>query len=613
MKQKLTLLLATVLLIGIILPIYSSTEGAEKPKALPISKAIPTAPLSQEQNKSTIFCVIQNDDGTPVSFGAGFDSGMGLATYLDPTQCSGYPIYPFRITDVHLYLYDQSSFYTWPVKIQVIIKNATLADKCLGPDTLTTLYSQSFTIPVDSSYANLYPHPMNLTLSTPLCVYQPFFLEIDYLTHPGVNDTLPAMLLDESLLPGDTCTNWGYLGDNIYFNWPGFWVGSPPGDVIIRASGYTHASECDTGWYWKADRINAPSGMPDFNQNQDEWVSYCGPAAAANCLWWYGAVPVSWSPPQLIDTLARYFHTNPSWGTFVDTMQMGLDQYFEDYSLPYQTHLYAMPFFHEMEESLKVSQDVILLLGKWEQVAEDSFIRTGGHYVTMAGVNSESLKVAFSDPDWNHAEDGYPGRVRPPHAAHPSDPLMHNDPTYVSQDIYISTETSPSPGNPHWGITDYPAATGLSPAFDGKNFHPSQLKYYSPAREGKNPTFIEVDYALMVCPKVSAVEEEETPNVPREFELYQNYPNPFNPVTTIHFTVHRPPSAVRSPYPTTLNIYNILGQKVKTLVDEAKPEGSYDVVWDGKDEKGNRLASGIYFYRLQIGDQSQTKRMLLLK
>jgi hypothetical protein len=613
MKQKLTLWLLAILLVGFVFPMRSTAVGTEKPQALPIPKANILAPVSTEQNKSTIFCIIQNDDGTPVSFGAGFDSGMGLVTYIDPAQCAGYPIYPFQITDVHLYLYHESSNYIWPVSILVKIKNALSANKCLGPDTLSTLYSQQFTIPEDSSYFTI-GRPMNLTLNPSYCVFQPFFLEVDYLTSTvAATDSLPAFLMDVSVASADSCTNWGYGGYNTYLTWPDFWVGSPPGDVIIRASGYTHATECDTGWYWKADRVNAPSGMPDFNQNQDEWVAYCGPVAAANCLWWYGAVPVGWSPPQLIDTLARYFHTNPSWGTYVDTMQMGLDQYFEDYGLSYQTYLYAMPYFHEMEESLKVSQDVILLLGAWEQVEVDSFIRVGGHFVTMAGVNSDLLKVAVSDPDRNHAEDGYPGRVRPPHAAHPSDPLLHNDPTYVSQDIYTSTETSPSPGNPHWGLTDYLTVTGLSPAFEGKNFHPSQLKYYFPNREGKGPEFIEVDYTLMICPKPSAVEGEEVPNVPHDFELYQNYPNPFNPTTTIHFTVHRPSSAVHSPYPTTLKIYNVLGQKVKTLVDEPESAGSYEVIWDGKDERGNNLASGIYFYRLQIGDQTQTKRMLLLK
>ena len=272
-----------------------------------------------------------------------------------------------------------------------------------------------------------------------------------------------------------------------------------------------------------------------------------------------------------------------------------------------------MPYFHEMEESLKVSQDVILLLGKWEEVLPDSFERIGGHFVTMAGVWSESLKIALSDPDRDNAENGYPGRVRPTHTSHPADPLLHNDPVYISQDIYTSTLTSPSPGNPHWGLTDYLLSKNMAESFEGKNFHPSQLKYYSPEREGKGPQYIEVDYALMICPKSSAVEDEEKPDIPKDFQLNQNYPNPFNPTTTIRYTVHRPSSVVRSPIPTTLKIYNILGQLVKTLVNEPKSTGEYEVVWDGKDEKGNSLSSGIYFYRLAIGEQTETKRMLLLK
>jgi hypothetical protein len=610
MKQKLTLWLLAVLLLGIVIPVRLFAGSMEKPKTIKFPQGRSFSNNLSGEDKAAAFCTIFNDDGNAYWLWSNADSGEGLVTYIDPVECGSYPTYPFMLTDVYVSFSDYLLNATWPVNIKVNIKNPLLADECHGPDTLTTLYSQSFSIPVDSSLDSL-ERLMVLNLDQPFCTGQPFFLEVEYINHPLPNEALPGLLMDELVAAVDSCNNWGmYYG--IYYRWDDFW-GSSLGDVIIRAAGYTDASECDTGWYWKADRVNAPSGMPDFNQNQDEWVAYCGPVAAANCLWWYGAVPVGWSPPQLIDTLARYFHTNPSWGTYVDTMQMGLDQYFEDYGLSYQTYLYAMPYFHEMEESLKVSQDVILLLGAWEQVEVDSFIRVGGHFVTMAGVNSDLLKVAVSDPDRNHAEDGYPGRVRPPHAAHPSDPLLHNNPTYVSQDIYTSTETSPSPGNPHWGLTDYLTVTGLSPAFEGKNFHPSQLKYYFPNREGKGPEFIEVDYTLMICPKPSAVEGEEVPNVPHDFELYQNYPNPFNPTTTIHFTVHRPSSAVHSPYPTTLKIYNVLGQKVKTLVDEPESAGSYEVIWDGKDERGNNLASGIYFYRLQIGDQTQTKRMLLLK
>ena len=98
-----------------------------------------------------------------------------------------------------------------------------------------------------------------------------------------------------------------------------------------------------------------------------------------------------------------------------------------------------------------------------------------------------------------------------------------------------------------------------------------------------------------------------------DFSLKQNYPNPSNPSTDIRYTVRGSQSVVRSPLHTTLKIYNILGEKVRTLVDEPKSAGSYEVVWDGKDDKGKEVASGIYFYQLKTGDFTETKKMLLLK
>jgi hypothetical protein len=95
--------------------------------------------------------------------------------------------------------------------------------------------------------------------------------------------------------------------------------------------------------------------------------------------------------------------------------------------------------------------------------------------------------------------------------------------------------------------------------------------------------------------------------------LSQNYPNPFNYITLIHFKVNSSQSTVDSPIPTTLKIYNILGQKVKTLLDEEKISGNYQVIWDGKDEEGNIVPSGIYFYHLNAGKYSESKKMLFLK
>ena len=97
--------------------------------------------------------------------------------------------------------------------------------------------------------------------------------------------------------------------------------------------------------------------------------------------------------------------------------------------------------------------------------------------------------------------------------------------------------------------------------------------------------------------------------LPQAFELAQNYPNPFNPTTDIRYEI--PDS--RSPVHTTLKVYNILGQEVRTLVDEVKEPGYYIVNWNGRNRFGNDVASGIYFYKLIAGDFTATKRMLLLK
>jgi len=93
---------------------------------------------------------------------------------------------------------------------------------------------------------------------------------------------------------------------------------------------------------------------------------------------------------------------------------------------------------------------------------------------------------------------------------------------------------------------------------------------------------------------------------PTTFNLSQNYPNPFNPVTNFKFSL---PQASH----VKIEIFNILGQKVKTLVDEDMKAGSFVVDWNGKDQRGVEASSGIYFYRIVAGDFSSVKRMVLLK
>jgi hypothetical protein len=872
MSQKLTLIIVASMLLGVVFSVNSVAWSFERQTPSRISEDQFVPPPFEDFEKSRTYCEILNDENNAAYYWENFDSGMGFAVYMNPAQCGPTP-YPFKVTDVHLYLYEPSdTSYKWPAVIRVNIRASAQGDSCSGPQGV--LYSEDFSVYSDSAF----PSWMTLNLSTPCCVYEPFFLEVAYTEPRDEIHPHPSMLMDAMEPPPDTCDNWALFSDGFHYEWHDFWSPPTPGDAIIRATGYAGDAQCEDMWYWKADKpgqdFPAPSGMPDFDQYQfgRDSLALCGPTAVANCLWWFNAVPPETSPPGLIQLLSTYFRCDPiGVGTYVDSMQLGLDQYFIDYGFPLYEHTYYQPGFREMEDSLKKSQDIILLLGFW-QLIEQQWLRIGGHYVTMAGVCSESLKVAFSDParDWAVWND-WPGRIRPPEHPLPEyPPTVHNDPAYVSQDIYVSVTESPSPGNPFWGLPDYYAMVrkdGVA-KFLGQNFQPwqeqfkgsyvpgvevyteveyavmicpgewywkpdkpSQTPFPAPSgmpdfdqnqdewiaycgptavanclwwynavppgmsppgliellagyfktnpsvgtyvdsmqigldeyfsdlgfslqestfwepdfhemedslkncqdiilllgfwwydgetwwREGGhfvtmagvhseagkvafsdpdndgavkgqrgrvrppghppypqypptqhndpnyvsqdvydctlNPEFpspgnphweiddyitmirdkhtgenvpqrfeayskpapkdsppitwhTEVEAAVVICPKPSAVEGEEGAVTPQDFELHQNYPNPFNNETVIKFSLSRPAEV-------NLAVYNILGQKVRTLVRSRTDAGPQGVKWDGKDEKGEDLSSGIYFCQLKVGEMKQTKRLVLLK
>jgi len=98
-----------------------------------------------------------------------------------------------------------------------------------------------------------------------------------------------------------------------------------------------------------------------------------------------------------------------------------------------------------------------------------------------------------------------------------------------------------------------------------------------------------------------------TQNIPSDFVLSQNFPNPFNPVTTIRYGL---PKDAR----VTVKVYNILGEEVVTLVDdERKTAGFHVAIWDGRNQEGRSVASGVYVYRLSAGSFSNTKKMALVR
>jgi len=93
---------------------------------------------------------------------------------------------------------------------------------------------------------------------------------------------------------------------------------------------------------------------------------------------------------------------------------------------------------------------------------------------------------------------------------------------------------------------------------------------------------------------------------PTSFALSQNYPNPFNPTTTIRFSL-----AKRGKI--DLEIYNLLGERIRVLADQEFTAGEHSLVWDGRDAKGKIVSSGVYFYRLKGEDYSETKKMIFIK
>jgi hypothetical protein len=106
---------------------------------------------------------------------------------------------------------------------------------------------------------------------------------------------------------------------------------------------------------------------------------------------------------------------------------------------------------------------------------------------------------------------------------------------------------------------------------------------------------------------VTSVTDNST-GLPITFELEQNYPNPFNPTTLIAYSIDHPIGV-----PVSLKIFNLNGQSVKTLVQGTHQAGKYQVKWDGTDDNGHRLASGIYVYRLTAGNTTKAKKLSLLR
>jgi len=108
----------------------------------------------------------------------------------------------------------------------------------------------------------------------------------------------------------------------------------------------------------------------------------------------------------------------------------------------------------------------------------------------------------------------------------------------------------------------------------------------------------------------STIESFTSLPIPKSFSISQNYPNPFNPSTTIEFAI---PESNLEGVKVNLSIFNVRGQLIKTLVNEIKSPGYYEIHWNGTNDWGERVSSGIYFYQIVAGDFRSTKKLVVLK
>jgi len=111
-----------------------------------------------------------------------------------------------------------------------------------------------------------------------------------------------------------------------------------------------------------------------------------------------------------------------------------------------------------------------------------------------------------------------------------------------------------------------------------------------------------------VIATIKAIPSEENNNltITEQFELKQNYPNPFNPSTTIEYQVPEYTNV-------SIVIYNVLGKEVRNLVNEYKEAGNYQVEWDGRDNIGRRVSSGVYFYQMTTVNFHDIKKLVIEK
>jgi len=269
------------------------------------------------------------------------------------------------------------------------------------------------------------------------------------------------------------------------------------------------------------------------------------------------------------------------------------DLIIESMTVSSQGHLFLSAFNFFLDGLVFISDDGG---ATWSDTALTSF-NTGSF---LAIDNSDRLYAVFGGDEFFYTDDaGATWNTISP-AGLPANSGANRFAFDSGNSIYAATQSEgiyySEDGGSNWAAKNegLPTTNGFYPSFNFLYVNADDIVFGGTYDDG---LFIGGDMPTFI----------NTPDhAPAQFSLRQNYPNPFNPATNLGFRIAEF-GLVR------LEIYDVVGRKITTLVSEELPAGEYEVQWDGRDGSGKPVASGIYIYRLTAGDFQQANRMLLTK
>ena len=456
---------------------------------------VPAEDFEALEKEPLTFCTIGNQvlpccyRSTPDNLYLRCWGEVGTATYMDPDNngygmvVCPYPIYPFNATKVAMAL---NTTDTCTVVFRPEIWSVVYIDHSPYPYEPIWIGPEYTFKPAGGTNSTY------LSLGADVCLYEPWFAVVTYMNTDDRYD--PDYCPDGNTIPA--YQSWifdiaGRLEQSYWSPYGGYygWFdvvenGICSGAIRVRTQGYNRPENAcpilPDDYYYKV-------GMTDFTQYYPgvPGPAYCGPVAGANSIWWFGCVDSQFTPSwggcdpgmeiALIQEIAAAAGTDPILGTNCDSLEAALIQVVKAHGgwNFIETTVYA-PTFWYLQYQLRVCEDVVLLLGFWQEDPPGVWNRFGGHFVTLAGVDYVNYAFAFSDP---------------------ATPEGYNN--------YFVAWPSASPGGIVW-IPDYYLPW---PDFQGQNAGPlPNTGPYNPIL----PVYVEVEQAIVISPGLKEMSGEVT-------------------------------------------------------------------------------------------------------